>query len=198
MSGQAIAPAPRAGSLNLPNIISLGRIAVAPLLIWLLTDPGPATGAAAGAIFVVASLSDWLDGHLARTRGLTTRLGKFLDPLADKVLVISPLVMLAAMSEGPRVPAWMVATLTGRELAVTGLRTIAMSEGLVLGAESLGKLKMTFEVIAVTCLLVRYRHGPIDFHGAGLTFFWIALLLALWSAATYVGRLVRTLREGPA
>lgn len=195
MQGASAAPVPAAGVLNLPNVISLCRIAVAPVLVWLLTDPGPVAGAIGGVVFVVASLSDWLDGYLARTRGLTTRLGKFLDPLADKVLVISPLVMLAAMTEGPRVPAWMVATLAARELAVTGLRTIALGEGLVLGAESLGKVKMTFEVIAVTALIVRYRHWLVDFHAAGMVFLWISLLLALWSAGAYVARLFRVLQE---
>lgn len=198
MQGASAATAPATGVLNLPNVISLGRIAVAPVLVWLLTDPGPVAGAIGGVVFVVASLSDWLDGYLARTRGLTTRLGKFLDPLADKVLVISPLVMLAAMPEGPRVPAWMVAALAARELAVTGLRTIALGEGLVLGAESLGKVKMTFEVIAVTALIVRYRHWLVDFHAAGMVFLWIALLLALWSAGSYVARLFRVLQETPA
>ena len=150
---------------------------------------------AVAVIFLLACLSDWLDGYLARTRGLTTQLGKFLDPLADKVLVISALVMLAAMPEGPRVPAWMVAIIAARELAVTGLRTIALGEGIVLGAESLGKAKMTFEVIALVPLIARYRLGPIDLFQAGMVFLWIALLVALWSGIAYPVRLVRALQQ---
>lgn len=182
---------PRAGVLNLPNALSLSRIAITPLLIWLLTDPSASAGLAAAAVFLLACLSDFLDGYLARRRGLSTTLGKFLDPLADKVLVISALIMLAAMPDGPRVPAWIVAVIAARELAVTGLRTIALGEGIVLGAESLGKVKMTFEVVALTALLMRYRYWLLDFFAAGMVFLWIALLLALWSAVAYHVRLIR-------
>ncbi|MFM7141315.1 MAG: CDP-diacylglycerol--glycerol-3-phosphate 3-phosphatidyltransferase [Alphaproteobacteria bacterium] len=180
---------------NLPNVLSAGRLLTAPLLIWLLTDPGPVAAAVGSIVFLLACLSDWLDGYLARTRGLTTQLGKFLDPLADKVLVISVLIMLAAMPEGPRVPAWMVAAIAARELAVTGLRTIALGEGIVLGAESLGKVKMTFEVIALVPLIARYRLGPIDFFEAGMVFLWIALLVALWSGVAYPVRLYRAILQ---
>lgn len=189
------AAAGTAGVLNVPNVLSLSRIAVTPLLIWLLTDAGRAAGGIAAAIFVLACVSDWLDGYLARSRGLTTKLGKFLDPLADKVLVISALIMLAAMPEGPRVPAWIVATIAAREVAVTGLRTIALGEGIVLGAESLGKVKMAFEVVALTALLVRYRYWQLEFFSAGMVFLWIAMLLALWSGIAYSVRLVRVIQE---
>jgi len=183
------------GVLNAPNVLSLSRIAVAPVLIWLLTDPSRDAGAIAAIVFVLACVSDWLDGYLARSRGLSTQLGKFLDPLADKVLVISALIMLAAMPEGPRVPAWIVATIAARELAVTGLRTIALGEGIVVGAESLGKVKMAFEVVALTSLLVRYRYWLLDFFSAGMVFLWIAMLLALWSGVAYHVRLIRVLQE---
>jgi CDP-diacylglycerol--glycerol-3-phosphate 3-phosphatidyltransferase len=188
------APVLSSAVLNAPNVLSLSRIAVAPVLIWLLTDPSRDAGAIAAVVFVLACISDWLDGYLARSRGLSTKLGKFLDPLADKVLVITALIMLAAMPEGPRVPAWMVATIAARELAVTGLRTIALGEGIVLGAESLGKVKMAFEVVAVTALLVRYRYWLLDFFPAGMVFLWIAMLLALWSGVTYHVRLIRELQ----
>jgi len=180
--------------LNVPNLLSLSRIAIAPLLIWLLTDPGQTASLAAAFAFLLACISDLLDGYLARRHGLITRLGKFLDPLADKVLVISALVMLAAMpGREPRVPAWIVAAIAARELAVTGLRTIALDEGVVLGAESLGKAKMTFEVIALHGLLVHYTYFDLDFHAAGMVFLWIALVLAMWSGITYHVRLARVL-----
>lgn len=179
--------------LTLPNLLSLSRIAVAPLLIWLLQDPGAEAGALAALAFFIACLSDALDGWLARRSNAITSLGKFLDPLADKVLVISALVMLVAMRREPGVPAWMVAALAARELAVTGLRTIALDEGVVLGAESLGKAKMSFEVMALHGLLLHYTYFHIDFFAAGMVFLWIALVLALWSGALYHVRLARVL-----
>ena len=191
-ASRTAASAPRL--LNVPNLLSLSRIAIAPVLIWLLTDPGKVAGIAAALAFFVACISDLLDGYLARRHGLITRLGKFLDPLADKVLVMSALVMLAAMpGREPRVPAWIVAAIAARELAVTGLRTIALDEGVVLGAESLGKAKMTFEVIALHGLLLHYTYFYLDFHAAGMVFLWIALILALWSGVMYHVRLVRVL-----
>lgn len=187
--------------LNAPNLLSLSRIAVAPALIWLLTHPGRLAGLAAAAVFVLASFSDWLDGHLARSRGETTNLGKLLDPLADKVLILSALIMLCAMPREPRIPAWVVALIAAREVAVTGLRAIAREEGLVVEADSLGKAKTTFEVVALVPLLIHYRYAWLDFHAAGLTFLWIALVLALWSGAVYhlrVGRLLGARdRAGP-
>jgi CDP-diacylglycerol--glycerol-3-phosphate 3-phosphatidyltransferase len=185
----------RPPALNLPNVISLSRVAIAPLLIWLLTHPGRAASFAAAGAFIVACVSDWLDGYLARRRGLITNLGKFLDPLADKVLVISALIMLAAMPREPRVPGWMVALIAAREVAVTGLRAIARDEGIVLGAESLGKAKMSFEVVALVSLLLHYPIWLIDFHAAGIVFLWIALVLAMWSGATYHLRLARVIYQ---
>jgi CDP-diacylglycerol--glycerol-3-phosphate 3-phosphatidyltransferase len=111
------------------------------------------------------------------------------------VLVISALIMLAAMPREPRVPGWIVALIAAREVAVTGLRAIARDEGIVLGAESLGKAKMSFEVVALVSLLLHYRFWLIDFHAAGMVFIWIAMLLALWSGAAYHLRLARVMHE---
>lgn len=200
MSSGASAPASpdpvrRPRALNLPNVISLSRVAITPLLIWLLTNPGREAAMIAAGAFVVACVSDWLDGYLARRRGLITNLGKFLDPLADKVLIISALIMLTAMPREPRVPGWIVAVIAAREVAVTGLRAIARDEGIVLGAESLGKAKMTFEIVALTSLLLHYRFWLIDFHAAGMVFIWIALVLALWSGVAYHLRLARVIHQ---
>jgi CDP-diacylglycerol--glycerol-3-phosphate 3-phosphatidyltransferase len=189
------APPPRAPVLNLPNIISLSRVAVTPLLIWLLTHPGPTAARVAALAFALACVSDWLDGYLARRRGLITNLGKFLDPLADKVLIISALIMLTAMPREPRVPGWIVAVIAAREVAVTGLRAIARDEGIVLGAEALGKAKMTFEIVALFSLLMHYPVWLIDFHAAGMVFVWIALVLALWSGIAYHLRLARVIYQ---
>lgn len=199
MSADAGAPppdvVPRPRALNLPNVISLSRVAITPLLIWLLTDPSQKAAFIAAGAFIIACVSDWLDGYLARRRGLITNLGKFLDPLADKVLIISALIMLTAMPREPRVPGWIVALIAAREVAVTGLRAIARDEGIVLGAESLGKAKMTFEIVALVALLLHYPIWLIDFHAAGMVFIWIALVLALWSGVAYHLRLAHVIYQ---
>lgn len=190
------APAPRGGSrlLNAPNVVSLSRVAITPVLIVLLMYPGRAASALAALAFFIACLSDWLDGYLARRSGQVTNLGKFLDPLADKILILGALIMLCALTREPRVPAWMVAVIASREVAVTGLRAIARDEGIVLGAETLGKAKMTFEIVALVPLLLHYQYWLVDFHAAGMVFLWVAMALALWSGATYHLRLARVLR----
>ena len=153
-------------------------------------------------LFILGSLSDYYDGYLARKYGIVTTLGKFLDPLADKLLVVSVLIMLVAMPCGteldvpcvPRVPAWLVVLIVGRELAVTGLRSIASSEGITLGAEELGKYKTIFQIFALTGLLAHYRYAIFDFHLGGMYFLWIAVVLGLWSAVDYHWRVYRDVR----
>lgn len=187
-----------------PNLLSFFRIALVPVLVYLLRDPGPTAGAIAAVLFVVGSLSDYYDGYLARKHGIVTTLGKFLDPLADKVLVVSVLIMLVAMpcvpgTDGacePRVAPWLVVLIVARELAVTGLRSIASSEGIVLGAEELGKYKTIFQIFALTGLLMHYRYLSIDFHLGGVYFLWIAVALGLWSAVDYHARVYRAVRSG--
>jgi CDP-diacylglycerol--glycerol-3-phosphate 3-phosphatidyltransferase len=189
---------------TVPNVLSLFRIAVVPLLVYLLTDPGRLAGMLSAVLFFLASLTDYFDGYLARKHGIVTTLGKFLDPLADKLIVVSALIMLAAMPcpEAaiayrpcePRVAAWVVVLIVGRELAVTGLRGIASGEGITLGAEELGKYKMIFQTFALVGLLLHYRYLFVDFQVAGTYFLWIALLLGLWSAADYHVRVYREVR----
>jgi len=185
-----------------PNLLSLFRIALVPVLVWILRDPAPGAGGLAALLFVLGSLSDYYDGYLARKHGIVTTLGKFLDPLADKLLVVSVLIMLVAMPCAPlgdapcvpRVPAWLVVLIVGRELAVTGLRSIASSEGITLGAEELGKYKTIFQIFALTGLLLHYRYVHVDFHLGGTYFLWIAVALGLWSAVDYHHRVYRAVR----
>lgn len=185
----------RAGTLwSLPNLLSMGRIAFTPLMIWLLTFPGRALSALVAGLFLLACLSDWLDGYLARRDGTTSNLGRFLDPLADKILIVSGFIMLAALPREPSVPAWMVAVIAAREVAVTGLRAIAREEGVVMGAEALGKAKTTMEVVALFALMVHYTYGVFDFFAAGMVFLWIALILAVWSGVVYHLRFARLVR----
>jgi len=182
------------GVLNAPNVLSLSRVAVAPVLIWLLTDPSRDAGAIAAIVFVLACVSDWLDGYLARRHGLSTRLGKFLDPLADKLLVAGILIMLVGMLRQPGIPAWLVVIVVGRDMAVTGLRAIASGEGIIVPAEELGKYKMIFQMFALHGLLVHYTYLGIDFHLAGMYFLWISTVISLWSGGTYTSRVVREIR----
>jgi CDP-diacylglycerol--glycerol-3-phosphate 3-phosphatidyltransferase len=190
---------------TVPNVLTLFRVALVPVLVYVLRDPGALAGVVAALLFFLASLTDYFDGYLARKYGIVTTLGKFLDPLADKLIVASVLIMLAAMPCAPgvtacepRVPAWIVVLIVGRELAVTGLRGIASGEGVMLGAEELGKYKMIFQMFALVGLLLHYRYFYVDFHAAGMYFLWIALVLALWSASDYHVRVYRAVRAARA
>ena len=179
---------------NLPNLLTLGRIAAVVIIVVLLRDEGPAAGWAAAACFLVACITDYLDGELARRYSLTTTLGKFLDPLADKLLVAGILIMLVGMEREPRLPAWLVVIVVGRDMAVTGLRAIASGEGIIVPAEELGKYKMIFQMFALHGLLVHYSYVGIDFNLAGMYFLWISTVISLWSGSVYTGRVVREIR----
>ena len=202
MSGRPYAEvAPSAGrAVSLANLLSLFRIGLVPVLVVVLFWSSPAARALAAGIFLVACLTDYFDGWLARRHGITT-LGQFLDPLADKLIVVAALIMLAAMPPEPRVPAWMAVVIALRELAVTGLRGVAAQRGMVLAAEELGKYKMIFQMFAVEALLVHYVWPipltglSIDFHAAGMRFLWVAMALTVWSGVDYCVRVVRQLES---
>ncbi|HHD12142.1 MAG TPA: CDP-diacylglycerol--glycerol-3-phosphate 3-phosphatidyltransferase [Deltaproteobacteria bacterium] len=180
---------------NLPNILSLVRIGASPLLILLLLSPGRTLSIIAAFIFLAVCLTDWLDGYLARTRGSVTSLGKFLDPLADKLLIVTALIMLISLE---RVPAWMVALIVSREIAVTGLRTMAVRSGIVIGATWLGKLKTVSQIAAITALLLHYELWGVDFQLLGEWLIWLALVVTIWSGVDYFVRFFRkTLTHNP-
>jgi CDP-diacylglycerol--glycerol-3-phosphate 3-phosphatidyltransferase len=176
---------------HLPNLISILRILLVPVLVLLLLRPSRAGAVLAALTFFLACWSDFFDGYLARRYGITSRLGKLLDPLADKLIVMAALVMLAAMPRTPRVPAWVVVLIVGRELAVTGLRAMATSEGIVLAAEELGKYKTIFQMLALHGLLLHYTFFGIDFFAGGMYFLWPSLVLSLWSGVDYHVRVLR-------
>jgi CDP-diacylglycerol--glycerol-3-phosphate 3-phosphatidyltransferase len=180
-----------------PNILTLCRIATAPLLVYLLLLPSPLAAALSAAIFFLATITDFLDGYIARSYGSGTTLGKFLDPLADKVVVISALIMLVGTPQLPRVPAWIVVVLVIREIMVTGLRAIAAAEGVVMAAEELGKYKMVLQSIAIQGLLIRYTYFHIDFFAAGMFVLWIAMGLSIWSGVDYYFGALRLLSPKP-
>jgi CDP-diacylglycerol--glycerol-3-phosphate 3-phosphatidyltransferase len=179
--------------MNLPNLLTLLRLALIPVLVALLAvgeSPGLAVGAAA--IFVSAAFTDWLDGYVARRRKEVTDLGKLLDPIADKLLILSALVMLV---EAGRIPGWLVILILAREFAVTGLRAVAAAGGRVLAAERLGKLKMVAQTIAVLVLILE-PVLPVWAHTLGLGLLLAATALAILSASRYAVQYGRSL--GPA
>ncbi len=169
---------------DVPNLLTLCRVAVIPLLVILLSFPRPSTRALAALLFVLASTTDYFDGYLARRYNVISPLGKILDPMADKLLVMAALIMLVACRDDG-VPAWMVVVILAREMLVTSLRGIGLSRGLLIQAEELGKFKTTLQIFAVTALLIHYPYGPVDFRLGGLYFLWASLVLSVWSAFAY-------------
>ncbi len=164
--------------MNLPNYITLGRIVVVPLLVAVLLTPAGETWfgingyALAIGIFLVASLTDIVDGMLARRRNQVSTLGKFLDPIADKLLISAALIVLV---EKHLAPSWAVVIIIGREFIITGLRSVAASEGIIIQAQNLGKLKMWAQCVAVVALLVAAATGDPPVSNFGLeypAFFW--------------------------
>lgn len=166
--------------LTLPNKITLARIFLVPLVVVFLIRPSPWSSFTAGVIFIIASLTDWLDGHLARSRNQVTTLGKMLDPIADKILVAAGLIPLVALG---RVPAWMAVILLGREFAVTALRFVSLYEGLTIPARPLGKSKTVLQVVAISMLIFYYKAAY--FHVLGMVFLWAALIISVVSGAEH-------------
>ena len=178
--------------LNLPNILTLSRIALIPVLFILLFFPGKTASFFAAFCFALASLTDFLDGYFARKRNSITRLGKILDPLADKLLVSACLIMLIPLHG---VAAWVVAIIVSREIAITGLRGIAAIEGLVIPAEKLGKQKTAFQVFAVLSLLLHYEYFHLNFHQIGNVLLFLAMLLTVWSGLVYFYRFSSLIKQ---
>ncbi len=186
--------------LNLPNILTMMRIAAIPLLAALLMSPSRSAGFWAAALFAVASITDWLDGYLARRMGIVTIFGKFLDPIADKLIVMAALIMILPFD---RVPAWIVLVILGREIIITGLRGIASSEGIVIQASDLGKFKTIFQIVAILGLVLHYDYNwffgisheylTVNMHNVGMFFLWIATLLTIWSGVDYLVRFIKVI-----
>lgn len=172
---------------TLPNLLSFFRIGIIPVLVYLLTFTDRASAALAAALFLIASITDYFDGYLARRNRSVSDLGKILDPLADKLMVLSVLIMLAAMDRPgePSVPAWLVVVIIARESAVTVIRGIALSEGIVMHAETLGKYKFILQAFAVVGLLIHYRYWGVDFFVAGIYFLVLSAVIAVWSGISY-------------
>lgn len=168
--------------MNVPNFLTLSRVLAVPVFILLMQDTTPLRALVAGIVFSLASATDWLDGYLARKWGQVTKIGKLFDPIADKILVTAALVILVRMEI---IPAWIAVVIIGREFAVTGLRAIAASDGIVIPAETAGKYKVGTQILAVISLLLDYHLGTAWLTEVGIAAIWIAMVLSLYSGAQY-------------
>src|ERR1700692_1822679 len=170
--------------VNLPNSITLTRICSIPLLIWILStnhfqNTGGEKELRASALFIAASITDGIDGYLARKRGQITTIGILLDPLADKLLIAAAFVTLVQFNPS-LVPAWIAVIIIGREFLVSGLRSIAATEGFTIEASELGKFKMVVQIVSVVAVILdhRWKEWPIYSHYI-FPIHWIAYL-AIW------------------
>lgn len=168
--------------LNLANKITLLRILMTPLVVILLYFPGPITCVMAVFVFIFASITDWIDGYVARHENMVTSMGKFLDPLADKVLICSVLIMFVQLNWAP---AWVVIVIVCRELVVTGLRAIAIDEGIVLAADKFGKIKTVLQILAIVPLTLHYPLFGIEVWPVGEWLLYAAMIVAVISGSNY-------------
>jgi CDP-diacylglycerol--glycerol-3-phosphate 3-phosphatidyltransferase len=175
-----------------PNTWTLFRIVSVPGIVFLLLFPNSRFCTFLAAIlFSAAAISDYLDGYFARRRGLVTDFGKFMDPIADKLLISSAFIMLASYDW---VPAWMVCIIICREFAVTGLRSIISQNKEDVSASNLGKYKTGFQIAAIIPLIFHYSYFGIDLNAIGTFFLWGALVFTIWSGVDYFVRFKRYLK----
>jgi CDP-diacylglycerol---glycerol-3-phosphate 3-phosphatidyltransferase len=165
--------------VTLPNGLTIVRVLVIPIIIVLLFYSAPVYRYLDAVLFLLAAVTDTFDGYLARRKGLVTTLGKFLDPLADKLLIVMALV---ALIPARGIPVWAVLVIVGREIAVTGLRGIAISQGMVIAASAWGKYKTFFETCSIFFLIL---DGAYIFYQVGMVLLVIAVILAIISGVSY-------------
>lgn len=172
-------------SLNLPNSITLLRILLIPVFVWLYLEPTPERALWAGLVFSGAAFTDFLDGYIARRRGQITNLGKLLDPVADKLLVASGLILLVQVQQ---VAVWLAIVMIARELIVTGARAVAAKEGLIVPADSLGKFKVIGQIGGILCLIFQgaWLEAQAILSVAGILLLYAALVLSLVSGWRYL------------
>lgn len=196
-------------NLNLPNTLTVLRLALVPVVVALLNPLSlvpPTTGEALAAtvLFMAAFATDWLDGYIARKYNLITPLGEFLDPLADKIIILCPLVALIPHGWAP---AWVVSLLMFREIAVTGLRAIAAERGMRINSTTSGRSKTVYQFAAVSFLLLHYRFSElwgdksplpvpdVNFHAIGLVFLYIATVFTFYSGVRYFVAFIQADRQ---
>jgi len=189
----------RAESTYVPNLLTYARIGAIPFILYFIDNYSPVRSFVAMLIYLGAALTDSLDGYIARKYKQISVLGKFLDPLADKLMVSSVLVYLTSMD---RVPAWLTVALLAREFAVTGLRSIATTEGLVISASDSGKQKTAFQLVGTLFLLIHFKYPLwgyasmiIDYHAVGIITLYLALAMSWISALDYFLKFVRAVQS---
>lgn len=181
----------REDAINLPNLLTFLRILLIPVVLWLLAEGTPRANFWAAVVYGITAITDFLDGWLARRQNLISVLGKFLDPLADKLLVMAVLVFMVDLG---RVPFWAVIVIIGRELSITSLRVIAMTEGVLIAAGQGGKDKTALQMVALLMLIVHHPYVlnfgfasmEVDFNGAGTALLYLSVVLAITSAGEYI------------
>jgi len=178
------------GLLSHPNFLTMCRVGAIPGIILLMLCPSKLSAFSAAILFSAAAITDYFDGFFARSRGLTSEFGKLMDPLADKLLVSSALIMI--VSHG-WIPGWVICIIIGREIAITGLRNVMADNNEDISASNLGKYKTGFQIAAIIPLLIHYPYFGINFHGIGMFFLWGALIYTLWSGIDYGYRFKRFL-----
>lgn len=192
----------KAEAFNLPNAITAIRVAMIPVFLWFTYYESRVDSFIAAVTYAATGATDFLDGWVARRTGKITVIGKFLDPTADKLIVMAALVMLVHLG---RVAAWVVIVIMAREFIVTGLRTIAMSEGIVIAAGMEGKQKAAFQVAGITFLLLHYTY-PVDFglfslefdaNKVGLVLLVVSIFFSVWSMIDYFRGFVRAVYRAP-
>jgi CDP-diacylglycerol--glycerol-3-phosphate 3-phosphatidyltransferase len=179
-------------TLNLPNSITLLRILLIPVFVWLYLEPTPERALWAGLVFATAAFTDFLDGYLARRSGQITNLGKLLDPVADKLLVASGLILLVQFQQ---VAVWLAIVMIARELIVTGARAVAAKEGFIVPADSLGKFKVVGQIGGILCLIFQgaWLEAQAFLSSVGIILLYVALVLSLVSGWKYLVHIFKKL-----
>lgn len=175
---------------NLPNALTLFRIFLVPFLVVVLLTKFTGREFVGLAIFLIAAITDFFDGWIARRRNQTTRMGALLDPIADKLLMSAAFISLVEM-DPVHVPAWMVVIIIGREFAVSGLRSIAAQQGVTIAASPLGKGKMVSQVVAISLLILGYQLGQLRVTGKFAL--WAVMFFALASGVDYFIKFARAI-----
>ena len=169
--------------LNLPNSITMLRVGIIPVLFFLLSDPDRMWSLIIAILFIMAALTDLLDGYVARKYHIVTNIGKLLDPITDKIIVNTAMILMIPID---RIPAWIVSLIIIRDFIVDGIRTIATSEGMIIDASKLGKRKTLCQIFAISALMIHYPFIGADAHIVGMVILYISLWLTIHSGVDYL------------
>jgi CDP-diacylglycerol--glycerol-3-phosphate 3-phosphatidyltransferase len=185
--------------LYVPNLLTMLRMAIIPAVLVYIDNESPLRSFIASVFYAMSAITDFFDGYVARRSKQISMLGKFLDPLADKLLVMATLVWMVPLG---RVEAWVVILLLAREISITALRGIASAEGLVISARQMGKDKTALQMLGILCLIIHFRYPMlgtdhyVDFHQVGILTIYISLVFSIFSAIEYVQLFARAVKEG--